>query len=548
MLLLTSSRYPSLLESSDVDGGSSVAVLTYLRRILDVLDHQELIHMILDYLLALSDYSATAPRVPRSPAAAKRRQSLMLLSVPDKDDDRMNPSLFNLVDLILGSTESHDSQTVIAALKLATVILGKHHGYAVGSIVKTMNVHQREPHRTFGVLNTELDAYLSLAVSLAGEAGVDESYENHLKDKLSMLESHPCSLKALALPSLTSHRDSETGLRTVDPHYLVPEDPLFKSLLDLLLTFLTNDVETNLALTEAIVTLATCSQLRLEGWLAVDPADYHYEDPNEGTQEASSEDREDVLRAGKQSTWNASATPPLLACLQSLRSQIDALRADIRDWDDHVGGRKHVFRTYEEMSAITTVPQAKPAPPTETAAGSWNPQIPRYMSESSTTPSRTASPRGRKEGLNAKHTPSTSPAPSKLSGQTFIGSPSRGISPMAAPRATPANRQTTLMTDVLANLAEVNNNPNLQRRIRFRRTEGGKDVEVLLSKYQPPPRDDDDGDEDAMTGAEGAEKEDVREASLGHIITNVVVLQEFVLELVALMQIRAGLFNEVLFT
>jgi hypothetical protein len=66
----------------------------------------------------------------------------------------------------------------------------------------------------------------------------------------------------------------------------------------------------------------------------------------------------------------------------------------------------------------------------------------------------------------------------------------------------------------------------------------------LLSKYQPPPRDE---AEDAAAGAEEAEQDDVREASLLHIITNVVVLQEFVLELVALMQIRATLFNEVKF-
>ena len=66
----------------------------------------------------------------------------------------------------------------------------------------------------------------------------------------------------------------------------------------------------------------------------------------------------------------------------------------------------------------------------------------------------------------------------------------------------------------------------------------------MLSKYQPPPREDDD----ATTGAESEkEKDDVREASLLHIITNVVILQEFVLELVALMQVRASLFSEIKF-
>jgi len=86
-----------------------------------------------------------------------------------------------------------------------------------------------------------------------------------------------------------------------------------------------------------------------------------------------------------------------------------------------------------------------------------------------------------------------------------------------------------------------------KRRIRFRRAAGSKEVEVMLSKFQPPPKEP---SEDATSGAENedeGEQDDVREASLLHIVTNVVILQNFVLELVALMQVRASLFNEVKF-
>jgi hypothetical protein len=68
-------------------------------------------------------------------------------------------------------------------------------------------------------------------------------------------------------------------------------------------------------------------------------------------------------------------------------------------------------------------------------------------------------------------------------------------------------------------------------------------VEVLLSKYQPPPKDD--VDDTKPVGDEEEEQDDIREASLLHVITNVVILQEFILELVALMQIRASLFGEI---
>ncbi|KAF2678212.1 hypothetical protein K458DRAFT_377277 [Lentithecium fluviatile CBS 122367] len=546
VLFLQQLLYPYIVQSSDVDGGSSVAVLTYLRRILDALDHPELVHMILRYLLALPDYPVSSPRDLRSPAALKRRRSLMLLGSPKKEDDAMNPSVFNLVDLVLQSTESRNPQTVIAALKLTTVLLGKNHGYALGSLVKVTSLHHKEPHRTIGALNAELETYLNLAINLAGEGGVDEAYESHLKDKLTMLESHSCSLMTLALPTTPlqspGYFDAEAGAREVGPHSLIPEDPLFMSLVDLLLRFLTNDVETNLALTEAIITLGTCSELRLEGWLSVNPVDYNLSNADPEPAEFSNDSLRDMYRASRQPTWTSTAAPQLLACLQQLQTQVDALRADIPDWDEHVANRKDTFRFHEEVNDAmksSTLQPKPPRPSTETPVGSWTPQVPRHMKDVSTTPSRTGTPRGRKEGLDMRHTPTQSPAPSKLGGQTLVNSPSRGMSPMPAPQA--SKRQTTLFADIDGNLASIRHSEFLRRRIRFRRPAGTQMVEVMLSKYQPPPVED--GEDVRVGGVK--EPDDVREASLLHIITNVVVLQEFVLELVALMQVRASLFNEV---
>lgn len=490
-------------------------------------------------------------KMPRSPAAVKRRQSLMLMNHTEKDDDRLNPSLFNLVDLILGSTDSSNSQTVTSALKLTTVILGKNHSYGLGSLIKVMNVHYKEPHRTVGALNIELETYLNLAIGLAGEDGVDEAYETHLKDMQSLLESHPCSLKAISLPNTSSQSqgyfDSVDGSRgEVYQHYLIPEDPLFRSLTELLLRFLTNDVETNLALTEAIINLGTCSQLRLEGWLSVDPADYHFEDNVPESIVFSNDSLRDVYMANRLPTWNSSATPQLLACIDNLQAQVTALRADIPDWDEHVANRKNAFIFHEEMQ--DAMKQAAMQPKgiqqlPEAPVGSWTPQIPKHVLESSTAPSRTQSPRGRKETLSEQRSSQTSsPNPSNLGGQTLVGSPSRTLSPLPASQG--GKRQTTLFSDIDANLAGFRHSDLLRRRIRFRKNAGSQDVEVMLSKYQPPPKDPSD---DNTAGAASENPDDIREASLLHIITNVVVLQEFVLELVALLQIRASLFNEVRF-
>lgn len=48
-----------------------------------------------------------------------------------------------------------------------------------------------------------------------------------------------------------------------------------------------------------------------------------------------------------------------------------------------------------------------------------------------------------------------------------------------------------------------------------------------------------------VAGGEG--KEVYKEVSLSHILTNVIVLHEFVMELVAMVQVRASLFGEVKF-
>jgi len=58
---------------------------------------------------------------------------LLLLTQPQNEEDRPNPALFNLVDLLQSSVTSANPQTVIAAMKLATVIVGKNHPYANNS-------------------------------------------------------------------------------------------------------------------------------------------------------------------------------------------------------------------------------------------------------------------------------------------------------------------------------------------------------------------------------------------------------------------------------
>lgn len=93
---------------------------------------------------------------------------------------------------------------------------------------------------------------------------------------------------------------------------------------------------------------------------------------------------------------------------------------------------------------------------------------------------------------------------------------------------------------LLDDVVETANSTALAKRIRFPIR---LSTDILETDVQPSGREtDDDKSSDDTDGSEG-----VREASLGHILTNVVILQEFVLELVAIMQVRASMFGEVRF-
>ncbi|QIX00421.1 hypothetical protein AMS68_005938 [Peltaster fructicola] len=97
VLFLQQLLYPSILESSDTDKGSSVAVLSYLTAILESLEHPVLTDSIMSFLLAVEE-----PSLPQSQedidssVELKRRQSLLELSVASGLDEAVEPVLFNL--------------------------------------------------------------------------------------------------------------------------------------------------------------------------------------------------------------------------------------------------------------------------------------------------------------------------------------------------------------------------------------------------------------------------------------------------------------------
>ncbi|KAI1745875.1 Retinoic acid induced 16-like protein-domain-containing protein [Xylaria scruposa] len=636
IIFLQQLLYPSLLESSDADGGSSVAVLTYLRRILESLDHPDMINLILHYLLALPDADASSSQGFSEPAvsAARKRKSMDLASMmASKMESSYSPLLFNLVDLIRSCLQSENSQTVCVTMQLVATILKRHHRYAIVTLLHTEGVDPNMSHRTMGAHQQEVDFLMTLAGTAGGQDNFDEVYDTILKDTMTRVEGHPCSLRLVA-PRVSTHNhklpaipDSLPGApRDVPPHTLRPEDPLLHHVLDILEQFFINPVETNLSATETVLDLAVCGYMSIEGWLLRHPRTYVFDEdldepaspplpsppspssplslPDPASKAFKEREKlQAISRCRRRPKWQPSHLPRILIILETLADQVVAFRESIPRFDELMQQRREAFQTADAIvpnqqqnaqaataGAATTDSSshggsrsASPARPS--ALGGFQ----RILSELS-TPSRSGSPHGRKEAMRSSGggggggggvgsvksgshratTPTSNPIPvppkefplnhesPHKSGLSRSFSPGSHDEPGLGGRGHPVASQVAAFAAVdqgiLAGRVGLpkltvepipldfsRNEPSTHERLEHDENKEAED-EIDPTEAQVA-ADEDEIEENPEQQTAPGEKD----ASVSHIITNVIVYQSFLLELASLIQVRAGLFNEVRF-
>lgn len=635
-------------------------MLTYLRRILESLDHPDMINLILHYLLALPDSSSSSRSAPPRPkiSAARRRKSMDLATMmASKTDLTVTPILFNLVDLILACLRSRNQQTIHVTLQLVSAIMKRHHRYAIITLLKTEVLPSRTVNRTVGAHEQEIEYLMDLASSIGGYGNFDDTYENILRDTMVRLESHPCSLKLVAPKvSTNNHRlpaipDSLPGApRDVREHTLRMDDPLLNSILDLLDGFFMNPVETNLSVTETIVDLAVCGYMSIEGWLARSPSTYDYgDDDDDGNMTAgftsataseagaqreapAAPDAEEPTRAAESSeetnllkamercrqrpVWNSESLPRILNMLKRLCDQINNYKTSIPRFNELLQQRRDAFHTADSIldvppppaSSIHHAPVRKgsPVPATPDRPGSMDeiiragsPSRPsalegfaqRLLSELG-TPSRSSSPRaGKKEQPPGRGTTSGTSTPGggsvtgdqQLAGPRAVRPPpqkdfsspygghalDRSISPSnggIGARPPHADRDGISVSQT-AEYAAMDQSI-LAKRVGLPPEASVKPIPLDLTYRPPPESTSDDEDDDEEEGRFGDEDDDDghvaiapdesetgsvlddgsnANVSVSHVLTNVIIFQSFLMELASLMQVRAGLFDEVRF-
>ncbi|KAI0159944.1 Retinoic acid induced 16-like protein-domain-containing protein [Hypoxylon sp. FL1284] len=606
VIFLQQLLYPSLLESSDVDGGSSVAVLTYLRRILEALDHPDMINLILHYLLALPGAGSSIPsETEPSVSAARKRKSMDLATMmATQVESSYTPLLFNLVDLIHSCLKSRNQQTVCVTLQLVAAILKRHHRYATTTLLHTESIDRDTARRTIGAHEQDIEFFTFLAGTVGGQDNHNEVYANIVKDTMTRAEGHPCSLKLIA-PKLSTNNhklpaipDSLPGApRDVPPHTLSANDPLLNSILDILETFFINPVETNLSATETIIDLAVCGYISVEGWLLRHPRKYSYEeDADEPASppldpEFPSDDYEKLrtmARCRRRPKWQPSTLPRILTVLESLADQVDHYRSLVPRFEELLQQRREAFQTADSI-VQNPPPNMRPTPTTGTplpdqvsqeGSRTASPARPsalegfaqRILSELG-TPSRSGGPRGRKEsvrGSSGLATPPPRPIPPPKEFPINYESPSRsGLVRSYSPASHHSGRDSPVASQAAA-FAAVDQGI-LARQIALptqkiepipldfdRKSPGGQadtgeeqadnnDEEPYTPGGQDGETGSDVGDQSIAATPPEATPSEIKTASVSHILTNVIVYQQFLLELAGLVQVRAALFEEVKF-
>ena len=509
-----------------MEGGSTSAVLTYLCRILESLEQKDLVYSILQFLLASPSNFDSAPPPPSRPdhkLSLSRRKSIDALNALTEIAANPSPSLFNLRDLALLGLESSNEQTVLATLRLLVAVLLKHSSFA-DLLIRTMPGRPAK-QRSVGAANAELGQLLSTAMMVVvDDPTLNDSYDDYLKDAT-------WNVGSRLLPSEDYSGQGENALR---PALKLKEgDPIMRELLHCLENFFTNSVIINLSLTEVLISIASSPSMSLDGWLLVDPSKYIYEnsitEPHSELKSQQPKPVADILSqirlAYRQPRWASNDTPVLAGVLQNLVGKVQQWRRDISDFDVLVAARRHLLREGSGPVPDVKKPQQQQQQHKSTESLSslndissdyrGSPHRLSQQREWSSPESRTS--RQRQGGL------STSSATSPDSRSTH--SPS-----VTSPRAATAED----LTKRLATPFPVN-----------------QSAESIQSDghENPVTEENENGNDNDNENENDVEVEDEQiphgQVTLGHVLTNVVILYEFLLELTAVAQVRGNLLKEV---
>lgn len=380
VLFLQCILYPSLLESSDFDGGSAVAVSTYLASTLDIITEPDLVEITLQYLFASEDKAIGLSR-------ASKRATLLVSKQAGKN---LDPGLFSLKDMILLNLRSRSLDTKTTTLKLFGSLIRNHLPSILHILLKVSPATTRNP--SIGHHQKEMQLLASLIGHSTTSLNIGDQYQNYLYDAATNIKGQDIEIENL-LYTDTSGSIEERHPGPITRYALRSEDPLLRQLTQSFSSFFTNKVEFNLHLTKIVVDLAYSYLISLDGWLLFSSFDSWIEIPGEIAPDYSTRDRsqaefEDnmisVLEAmtlssdeksddvsidfGTESSARAvrnrtlptwSRFPPLLTLFKSLAAQILQYKSEIETLESDLGDRREAFALKDKIMSAAMIWEAQ---------------------------------------------------------------------------------------------------------------------------------------------------------------------------------------------
>ncbi len=505
--------YPSLLESSDVDGGSTAAVIAHLAKILTALENQILAQRLLRYLLA-SKVKAREPQKPRSRPSVSRRKSLDHLAALAEAAHAPSPDLFSLHDLVIMSLKSKHPNTVNASLKLLSIILGKHHPSALDGLFRTESLGPGSIDGSIKTFNTCLVKYFDLASIISTSESMDDSYEATLLDAKIRLERHSCLLQ--------SAQDG-SSLPTVPPT-IATDCKLLESLQAVLDNFFGNDTLTNLLLTEAIISLAACGNIAIHGWLL-----------------PLSKDQDD--------------SRTVTGVLEQIVDRVQQWRSQYDEWDTLLAKRREDL-VEEEPLVIPNVHLNSTAG-TKISGGDYAIRTPSRTSQQNSRPTTPQGvPIGSPSFGSIDGALATSPDTRSVLQKPLVGSPLRRShmpsspagqsSPVASSPGRALAFEELMKTQVQLTPEKQTLQPGQSLSLPTRRIQAQHLTSNDSSNLGIADEEDSGVGTGVATPGHGEDEGNSRShMSLSHILTNAIILQEFILEVAAVVQVRGTMFGEV---
>ncbi|RCH90590.1 hypothetical protein CU098_002398, partial [Rhizopus stolonifer] len=530
-IFLENILYPSILECSDTDG-SSVAVISYIDLILQTVQQDDLSRIVVGYLMDEED---------------------------DPTDNHRNVDIthFTLKDLIFSRLESNSQTAVVATLRLLKTLINHHCRYALRLL--SVYPESKKPTTVSHHLR-EVELYFSLILAIDSTHAKDiltNGYEGYLRDLELTIDRDGCyqhtrhedqgrveetTAKARRRRSFKYgqryedlDRECQPSLTTKRPlfrHRIRSSDRLLHILLSLLSHFFTQSTELNLALTGVVTSLALCPYRSLEGWISFSESDQ------------TSPDDILILTPEAQSVQ----TPQIRS--QDIYAHFESTPVNEDDEEDD---RSVDFGAERESAKVTRPTFFKSYPTFFTLLRTLTQQVGYYRSEipmfeDMLDERRKALITGEVSFIDKKTTRSTPlPPPAAPSGRR----PSVLRVPAETPALTPSSSSSSAGPAQI-DMNAIMNNPASPLALHIKRTTAMR-IQPLFPSHFVSERDEpildlDDEDEHTFAPKTGVDPSKARrshdkstEITISMLLNNVVILEESIKELVALIQVRRSL-------